>query len=85
MPNCFQLTRKGETEPIKLIEIDEELCKHFNTPVDPKYWFRAWYHIIGLGLAMGSTWDKLREDYPELLEVIDYLDENYTSNAWCER
>lgn len=88
MPSCFQLYRKGDTEPTVLQRLDEELCHHFEQPVHPTEWFRAWYHTIGLGLATGSDWNRLRNTYqdrPELLEIIDYLETNFTPNAWYER
>ena len=91
MPNCFQLTRKNEKEPSKLTLIDEEICKHFRVAPDPVKWFHNWYDIIGLSIAMGDELgsEKLRantEKYldinPQIMEVLSFLEENYTSCAW---
>lgn len=87
MPNCFQLTRKGEKEPSPLLTIDKEMCDHFGEECDPKLWFRNWYNTIGFLLATGSDWAKIRETYddsPHMLEVIEYLEANYTFDAWAE-
>lgn len=100
MPNCFQLYPKGTNEPENLNEVDRKLCEHFNSPVDPKFWFYGWFHVIGFliacknGCTLGS--DKLRaevvawyDDREEvdraiMLAILGYLEENYTSNAWVE-
>lgn len=91
MPNCFTLTRKSNLEagPVKFVEIDAELCKHFNEPVDEVHWYLGWYDSIGLGLALGKSWDELRtwwkeEDAAQMLRIIDYLEENFTPNAWYQ-
>jgi hypothetical protein len=87
MPNCFQLTRKGSQEPEKLANIDKEICALLEQPVDPILYCESWYDTIGFGLACGKDWVGLREvykDYPALLKVIDYLETNYTFNAWYE-
>lgn len=59
MPNCFQLTRKGETKPVVLQALDEELCKHFQAECHPKWWYNAWYDCIGFMLATGKTFDQI--------------------------
>ena len=95
MPNCFQLTRKGEDKPMLLQAIDDEMCAAFGEPTDPNKWLWNWYDTIGLGLALGHDWQKLREIYePEdaddwfyhrLMRVIDWLEQNFTAYAWTER
>lgn len=93
MPNCFRLTRKGEREPIALQKLDEELCGLLGESVHPKFWVIGWYAVIGFAIAtgkkLGST--ELREyvaDMPEeterLLKILDYLEENFTDEAWVE-
>jgi len=87
MPNCFTLTKKGETKPSTFVKIDEELCEFFNVRPHETNWFRGWYNSIGLGLAMGYSWDKMREmfkDNPKLLEIVNFLAKNYDSSAWYE-
>lgn len=76
MPNCFQLFRKGSTEPEILQKVDEAICKHVGVPVDETYWCASWYNVVGFLIAckndcsLGS--EKLREEvdrwydnYPE--------------------
>lgn len=96
MPNCFTLTKKGEEKPTDLTVIDAELCALVEAPVHPKFWVYGWYNSIGLGLALGASWDKMRESFkrdipnPEdeelvaLLKFIDYLEKNYTTSAWYQ-
>ena len=85
MPAYFTLTKKGETEPSTFIAIDEAMCAHFEVTPDPVKYYRAWYDIEGLGLAMGHDWNKLREINPNRADIIDWLEENYTPNAWYSR
>lgn len=103
MPNCFSLTRKSDLKagPVKLTTIDEEMCKHFNVPCDPKLWYHYWYDIIGFGIATGKSLDDQRKIIEEqiirntedseydswdkrTLEIINWLDENFTSDTWAE-
>ena len=99
MPNCFCLYPKGSNAPAVLQTVDEELCKHFAVPVDPKRWFAGWYHCIGFLIAMhGYALDspelraKVIEWFDgdpnawrdEMLAVLDYLKEHYQSDAWVE-
>lgn len=99
MPNCFQLTRKSALHegPVKFILIDEEMCKHFNLPCDPVQWHNGWYDYIGLCLALGDDWDKIRQGIREwekdgsispyaahMIEICDWLEANFTPNAWVE-
>ena len=95
MPNYFTLTRKGETEPRSFHSIDTELCEHFNVPEEKYYWLAGWYGSIGsrmaLGKALGSR--ELREDLeevvemfqqnvrPNVIDVLDYLEQHYYSDA----
>ena len=83
MPNCFQLLRNGT--PVNLVDVDKEMCKAFGAECDPDKWYRSWYNIIGFGLALGRTWDDLREIDPEDVDVVDWLEANYTVKAWAER
>ena len=97
MSNCFQMTRKGRDKPMALQAIDDEMRVAFGEPADPKKWLWQWYNLVGLGLAMGKTWEELRkmfgpdEDEDEdafgerMLRVIDWLEQNFTADAWVER
>ena len=98
MPNCFTLTREGESKPASLQAIDDEMRIAFGEEPDEERWLWGWYDTIGYGLAMGRTWEQLREQFAEdpaesertnmfrrrMLAVIDWLDEHYTPNAWAE-
>lgn len=76
MPNCFILIPKGQEEEELLVTVDVE-C-------DPLYWHRGWADSIGLGLACGKTFEQLREILPSMIDIIDFLDANYTTDAWAE-
>ena len=100
MPNCFTLTPKGAKEPAKLSSIDNRLYRElgFCEP-DPEIWFYGWYNIIGLGLACGKSLDDMKQilknqaegcsetelvDYRMLIEVCNFLNQHYETNAWYE-
>jgi len=85
MPNCFQLTKKGESEPSKLEEIDNELWLKFegSIPEPNDRWWANWYNIVGLPLACGKSFNEIAlEAEGELLEAINYLDKNYEVRSW---
>lgn len=97
MPNCFSLTRKSGGGPVSLTQIDEEMCRHFGVACHPTKWYHYWYDTIGFDLACGGTFAKMRaklieqisEDDPEsewdkrTLEIVDWLDANFESDAWA--
>ena len=99
MPDCFSLTRKGESEPASLTEIDDLLRIEFGEEPDEKRWLWGWYDTIGYGLALGRDWTQLRKQYAEdpdesertnmlrrrRLAIINWLDEHYVPNSWAER
>ena len=87
MPNYFTLTKRGEDKPSNFSDIDAEICRAFGYDVHPKLFLAGWYDTIGLALAVGWTWDKMRETFEDklTLRIIDYLDEHYIPNAWSHR
>lgn len=86
MANYFTLTKIGETEPTAFVDIDEELCDHFEVPIHPKNWLHHWYDVIGLSLATGRTFDEIiSETDGQLNEIARYLRDHYISNAWYSR
>lgn len=100
MPNCFQLTKKGNNEPSMLQDVDKAICDYFNVLCDEKCWYHDWFGSIGFSIALGSSFDKLRQCYdgycligtPEeikywgrMREIVDFLDREYTTTAWAER
>jgi hypothetical protein len=85
VPNCFTLTKKGEDKPSNLNQVDEAICKHFNADVSPIYYYKYWYTSIGLALAIGHDWEWMRGNFDkELIEIVDFLAENYTPCSWWE-
>ena len=85
MSAYFQLIPIGSTTPAKLHEVDAAMAAHFDEPVDPDRWFREWYHVVGLGLALGHSWDRLRELLPNQAPIVDWLEANYTVDTWYGR
>ena len=86
MPNCFTLTKIGEDKPSIFATIDDDLRVYFNEEPDADRWLYSWYDIVGLALALGHSWEKMREYItdPGNLKVIDYLEKRYTINAWSQ-
>ena len=88
MPNCFRLIDRETGNIPTLVQVDAILCENWNTPCDPVKYFEHWVDLIGMPLAMGKTWEDVREqwaDDPYLLPIIDFLEARYTVEAWAER
>lgn len=92
MPAYFVLTRKDNPtgEPVKFATIDEEMCEHFGVTPDPVKYYRGWYDVIGEALAMGASFEKIREcfvtnDEQNGIAIVDFLDANFVSDAWYSR
>jgi hypothetical protein len=90
MPQCFQLLRDGKAVPLS--SIDEEMCRHFDVPLDPVRYFSMWYDVIGYQLAMGNSWDAVRtfidnsySDLPILMQISDWLQANFEVRHWYEQ
>ena len=87
MPVCFQLFKKGSTEPEVFQDIDVEICNHFGVEVDDVKWYCDWYDCIGVLLATGRTFQQVKEvhhSWKELCKVVDFLEDNYTTRSWRE-
>lgn len=85
MPACFQLTRKGEREPAILQSVDNAMREHFGAEPSETAWYERWYDTIGLGLALGHSFERLKtEFFPNKAAIIDWLEANYTTDAWHE-
>lgn len=87
MPACFQLIPKGSTEPKTLQEIDEEMCKHFKQPCDKVKYLNGWVDSVGLGLAVGRTFEEILTIYKEeklesLILITEYLRDRYEVSAF---
>lgn len=86
MPSCFQLLRDGVAVP--LVQIDEEMCRHFEAPCHPTRYYESWYDAIGYELAMGRSFEQIRvtlAEYPQLVEIANWLDHQFTVSSWHER
>ncbi len=87
MPNCINFTKFQASEPTVLNRIDEELCEHLGVEVQSTTWVHNWFNTVAFSLACGNDWNKVREIYrdtPELIKIIDYLEEHYEVNSWWE-
>lgn len=98
MPVCFSLTRKGETEPTSLYQLDSELRDKLGYPQEPDEagWLGGWYDRIGFRLALGNSWEEIEKDFREvdekykdggldtLFKVLAYLKDNFTADNWRE-
>jgi hypothetical protein len=83
MPNCIQLFRKGEKEPLSFHRVDEEICKLMNMPVSKDEWCCGWYNTIGLLIALGKTLPEITEMQlgANLHQIVVFMAEHYTSDA----
>ena len=100
MPNCFTLTRIGESKPTALQVIDNEMCKYFDAHTDPQYFYKGWYDYIGLLLAIGWDWTKIKHHlegellcatnpsavgwFGDMLDMALWLEANFIPNAWYQ-
>ena len=90
MANYIQLFDKKTSKPESFQVIDEKLCKALNVPVDEDRYYQSWYDVIGF--SMCDTIHEVREKITrlspkatKLQAALQWLDENYTLNAWCSR
>lgn len=98
MPNCFSLTRKGDTSPATLESVDRALCQTFELEYSARAYVYGWYDDIGFALACGCSLDKyIDRAWSYLTDEADaqyethermmlrfaaYLNEHYTVDAW---
>jgi len=86
MAAYFQMFPLGSTDAESFQDIDDKMCAHFGVPPDPKWYYKGWYDTIGFALAMGKSWDWMREHYSEGLHpVIEYLETRYRAENWYGR
>ena len=97
MPNCFDLTKKGEEAPMSLAKIDDEICAFLGVDPDPVKYHEGWFDSIGFKLATGKNFDQIVENFKEqllqfpddewllkMIKITEYLKDNFTSKAWVE-
>lgn len=96
MPVCFQLydkTKPGEP-PVVLTEIDRLMCEHFEHPCDPVKYLNGWYDCIGFRLALGRSFEQIREQFNEYIvedtakgnpnHQVEYYQNSLLILAWLE-
>ena len=97
MPNCIQLISRETNEATKFSTIDDRLCQWLGVEPDKERYHAAWYDIIGFRLALGQSFAQIKEyftkemqtskysdEYAHLWRIADWLETNYTCNAWAE-
>jgi len=84
MPNCFQLIDKETGKAEAFASVDAKMCKHFGVSLHPTRYYEDWYDCEGFSAALGKDFDWMREQDPSRKDIIDWLDEHYTINAWYE-
>ncbi len=91
MPNSFQFIRKTTGKAEKFVVIDEELCAFLGVQLHPTKYFRGWYDAFGELACMGKSFVDMKVLYAEagllrddlmLCRMLDWFDENFTTNAW---
>ena len=90
MANYIQLIDKTTNEPESFAVIDEKLCEALGVTPHEKWFYCMWYDVIGYSGAptiqdvISRVQDQSPED-KELLAALQWLNENYTLNAWYSR
>lgn len=89
----IEFIRKGETNPTPLNKIDEELCGVLGVDVDNSRYVHYWLDLIGSnacieGRELGTQ--GLRDTIqamciPPLMDILNYLEENYTARTWYSK
>ena len=84
MARKFQLLK--DDEPQVLADIDRLLWDHFEggEPEGNERWYCEWFHIIGIRLACGDSFDTIINELqsPELIEIAKWLSTRYVVNSW---
>ena len=80
MPACFQLWKKGENSPSSFQDIDVEICNLFGEEVDPIKYILGWYDAIGFRIAMGKSFEEIRQEYIENIRKVGDFD--IRNNIW---
>ena len=92
MPNCFQLYKKGCSEPSILQAVDDELWLKFfgNVPEPNDHWYCGWYDCIGFRLSMGRTFEDIQKEFSEgnwstkIKNALNHLQKHYTTRSWYQ-
>jgi hypothetical protein len=87
MPNYIQLISKTTNLPESFPVIDEKLCASLGVACDEKRYYQSWYDVIGYSTCntIREVSEKVTKTLPKdtkLQVALQWLDENYTLNAW---
>ena len=86
MPNCVQFIDKTTKEAASPYEMDNALREFLGAEPDSKRYYLNWYDNFGASASAGRSFEDMRVIYEheEAIKIIDWLDANYTINAWYE-
>lgn len=95
MPNCIQFFRKGESEPIKLAALDDEVCAHIGAEPHSTQYVCGWFDCIAYRVAtsddtLETVAQRLEEHstcWPHVVEdgdtkPISKTDDMFARNLW---
>ena len=82
MPVHFQLYKHDSDTPETLSQVDKVICAFIGVEVDPVYWVADWYNTIGFSLALGHSFDKIRELFPDKVQITNFIEDNYDVINW---
>lgn len=88
MAVCFQLSKKGADTftPEKLSAVDDDLCEYVGATPDSSKYYREWVDIEGLYLAIGKSFEYIRENVdPSRRVITDFLEKYYDVNSFSSR
>ncbi len=96
MAAYFQLLSKIDGKAVDFLDLDVAICKHIGIEASETEWAYDWYGAIGQRVAIsGKSIDQIREQFqgyitdgnhPEhyriLIQILDFIAERYTTDAW---
>ena len=92
MAAYIQMLDRETGEPVPFVDIDEKMCKDFDVEVDAKRYYREWYDMICFPLALGDTYEVIRQrwiGYGDVaigdFEILTWLEERYEPKNWFGR
>lgn len=93
MAAYFRLYNKGmigKEPPAIFQDVDDQMREAFDAEPDSVNWFKSWYDVIGLMMALGRDEDYIRTnlqdwDYVELLAPLEWLLDRFDVDSWFGR
>lgn len=85
MPAYFKLIDKETGEVANAQRLDNRMWRELgNSEPHPKRWYGDWYDLIGLDLALGKSFEEVRQRLMEsewtgarTLDALDFIAERY--------